>query len=137
VARLTPEVRALIDELLDDRPIPESLPRVMGLLDRFDLDSELGVLMAEAMLRATRDEHMLEAIGGVMGSWAELLEPRLRVAQSRGVVRTDVAPAAMARVIAAMLDGFLIQRMADPTLDAAHIADTLIQLLSPPGEETS
>jgi AcrR family transcriptional regulator len=135
VARMMPEVRALIDELLDDRPIPESLHRVMALMDRFDLGSELGVLMAEAMLQATRDERVAEAMGGVIGSWAELLEPRIAVAQERGVVRDDVHPASLARIIAAMLDGFLIQRMADPGLDADRAADTLIQLLSPAAKE--
>jgi AcrR family transcriptional regulator len=135
VARLTPEIRVLIDELLDERPMPESIHRVMGLLDRFDLDTEIGVLMAESMLRATRDEAMVEAMGAIVGSWAELLEPRLAVAQDRGVVRNDIDPARLALVVAAMLDGFLIQRMADPAIDATDTADTLIRMLSPVAKE--
>lgn len=135
VGRLTPEIRLLIDELLDDRPITESIHRVMGLLDRFDLGTELGVLMAESMVRATRDEAVAEAMAEVVGSWSELLEPRLRVAQERRVIRDDVDPASMALVLAAMLDGLLIQRMADPGIDPATTADTLIALLAPPGEE--
>lgn len=134
VGRLTPEVRLLIDELLDERPVTESIQRVMGLLDRFDLGTELGVLMAETMVRATRDEAVASAMAEVVGSWSELLEPRLRVAQERGVVRDDVDPASMALVLAAMLDGLLLQRMAVPGIDPVTTATTLNQLLAPPGE---
>ena len=135
VAGLEPDLRALIDELLDDRPIPESIHRVMGLVDRFDLGTEMGVLMAETLLQATRDAQVAEAMGGVVGSWAELLEPRLRLAQERAIVRADIGPGQLARVIAAMLDGFLIQRMADPGLDADQLADTLVLLITPPRKE--
>ena len=48
LARLMPEVQSLIEELLDERPLPESIYRVTALVDRFDLQTELGVLMAEA-----------------------------------------------------------------------------------------
>jgi AcrR family transcriptional regulator len=136
LARLEPEIQGLIDELLDDRPIPESIHRVMGLLDRFDLSSEAGVLMAEAMLQATRDQAVAAAMGGVIGSWAGMLEPRLKLAQGRGVIRADVDAAPLALLMAATLDGFLIQRMADPGIDATRTADTLIRLISP-AQETS
>jgi hypothetical protein len=72
----------------------------------------------------------------VMGSWGELLGPRLAVAQERGVVRGDIPAEQLTSVLAAFLDGFLIQRMADPGLDTGQAADTLIQLLSPAGGET-
>ena len=78
---------------------------------------------------------MTEALGGIMGSWSEMLDPRLRVAQERGVIRDDIPAEHLTPVIAAFLDGFLIQRMADPDFDATATADTLIQLLGPPGEE--
>ena len=71
-----------------------------------------------------------------MGSWSEMLGPRLQLAQERGVVRSDIPAERLTPVIASFLDGFLIQRMADPTLDANTTAETLIRLLSPPGEET-
>ncbi len=135
IGRLEPEVRGLIDELLDERPVTESIHRVMALLDRFELDTEVGVLMAEAMLQATRDDHVGRALGGLLGSWAGLLEPRLSIAQHRGVIRDDIAASHLALVMAATLDGFLIQRMADPGLGATEIADTLVQMLSPGQED--
>jgi AcrR family transcriptional regulator len=136
MARLMPEIHGLLEELLDERPLPESIHRVMGVIDRFRLDTEVGVLMAEALLQATRDPRVGEAMGGLMGSWAEMLDPRLKVAQERGVIRDDILPERLTPVIASFLDGFLIQRMADPDLDATTTADTLIELLSPPGGET-
>ena len=135
MARLMPALQGLIEELLDDRPLPESIHRVMRLIDRFDLHTENGVLMAEAMLQATRDPSVAEAMGGVMGSWGEMLGPRLVVAQERGVVRTDIPADRLTLMIASFLDGFLIQRMADPDFDAEIAADTLIRLLGSPGEE--
>ena len=136
MAKLMPEIHGLVEELLDDRPLPESIHRVTHLIDRFSIDSEAGVLMAEALLQATRDQAMTEAMTGIMGSWSEMLDPRLKVAQERGVIRSDIPAERLTPVIASFLDGFLIQRMADPSLDATATADTLVQLLSPPGEET-
>ena len=137
LAEIGPAIGELVDELLDDRPLPESIHKGMGLIDRFDLGTDTGVLMAEALLQATRDPSVAQDMAGVMGSWAEMLGPRLAVAQERGVVRRDIAAAQLTPVLAAFLDGFLIQRMADPGLDTSRTADTLIQLLSPTGEETS
>jgi AcrR family transcriptional regulator len=137
VARLMPAVQGLVDELLDDRPLPESIPRVMRLIDAFDLRTETGVLMAETMLQATRDRDVAEAMAGVMGAWGEMLGPRLRVAQERGVIRADIPAARLTSALASFLDGYLIQRMAEPHFDADAAADTLIALLGPPGEDPS
>jgi AcrR family transcriptional regulator len=136
LAELGPAIGELIDQLLDDRPVPESIHKVMGLVDRFDLGTDAGVLMAESLLQATRDPKMAQDMARVMGSWGELLGPRLAVAQERGVVRGDIPAEQLTSVLAAFLDGFLIQRMADPGLDTGQAADTLIQLLSPAGGET-
>ena len=136
MARLMPAIDGLIDELLDDRPLPESIHRVMRLIDHFDLRTENGVLMAEAILQATRDPSVTEAMAGIIGSWGEMLGPRLVVAQERGVVRDDIPAEQLTPVIASFLDGFLLQRMADPYLEAGEAADTLIALLSPSGEDT-
>lgn len=136
MARLIPAVEGLVEELLDERPLTESIDRVMGRIDHFGLETEDGVLMAEALLQATRDPMVTEAMAGVMGSWSEMLGPRLAVAQERGVVRGDIPAERLASVIASFLDGYLIQRMADPDLDATAAGDTLITLLSPPRGDT-
>jgi hypothetical protein len=88
-------------------------------------------------LQSSRDPSVAEAMAAIMGSWGEMLGPRLVVAQERGVVRDDIPAERLTPVIAAFLDGFLVQRMADPQLDATAAADTLIALLGPAGEDRS
>ena len=136
LARLAPVVEGLADELLDDGPFPEGIRRTMQLLDQFDLESETGVLRAEALLRATRDEQVAGAMAGFIGSWTEMLEPRLITAQERGVVRADIPADALARILAAVFDGYLIQRMADPATNTQLATTTIIALLAPTGEGT-
>jgi AcrR family transcriptional regulator len=135
MSRLLPAIQGLADELLDERPLPESIHRVMQVIDHFDLQTEIGVLMAEALLQATRDPSVAEAMGGVLGSWSEMLGPRLVVAQERGVVRADIPAERLTPLLAAFLDGLLIQRMADPDFDSAAAAETLIALLDPIAED--
>jgi AcrR family transcriptional regulator len=135
MARLMPAIQGLAEELLDERPLGESIHRVMRLIDGFDLGTETGVLMAEAMLQATRDPTVAEAMGGLMGSWGEMLGPRLMVAQERGVIRADIPAERLTKALASFLDGYLIQRMADPDFEAEVAAETLNALLEPPGEE--
>lgn len=132
LARIEPELTALLTELLDDRPFPEGLVSTMQLLDEFDLRSETGVLVAELLLRSTRDPAVAEAMGGELRSWRSLLEPRLRTAQERGSIRSDVSPASLALLIAAALDGLWLQRMAVPDAGLADAAATLTRLLAPP-----
>jgi AcrR family transcriptional regulator len=136
VARLMPAVQGLVDELLDDRPLPESIRRVTRLIDAFDLRTETGVLMAEALLQATRDREVAEAMAGVMGAWGEMLGPRLRAAQERGVIRADIPAERLTSALASFLDGYLIERMAEPDFDADAAAETLNALLAPRGEDT-
>ncbi len=137
LSRLQPVIQDLAAELLDDRPFPDGIVRTMQQLDQFDLESETGVLMAEALLKATRDERVAEAMSGVVGSWTEMLEPRVLTAQERGTIRADIPAGAIARVLAAVFDGYLIQRMADPTTDSAAAAATVIKMLAPMEEGTT
>ncbi|MEX1297218.1 MAG: TetR family transcriptional regulator C-terminal domain-containing protein, partial [Candidatus Limnocylindrales bacterium] len=116
-------------------PLPESMHRVMRHIDDFDLGTETGVLMAEALLQATRDPAVAGAMGGVMDSWSELLGPRIVKAQERGVVRSDIPAQHLAPLLASFLDGYLIQRMADPAFDPVVAADTLNALLAAPSED--
>lgn len=135
MVRLQPILQGFADELLDDRPFPDGIDRALHAVDGFELGSETGVLMAEALLQATRDEAIAGAMSSVMVSWADLLAPRIETAQRRGVVRDDLDAVALARLIAAVLDGYLIGRMADPTLDPGSMAATLNRLLAPTTED--
>jgi AcrR family transcriptional regulator len=134
VARLGPIIEAVAEELISERPFPEGVSRTMALLDRILLEPEPTVLMAEALLQATRDPAMTEALGQVLGSWAALLEPRIVIAQQRGTVRDDLAPSVLARLLAAIFDGLLLQRLADPGTDLTAAGQAINLLLTPPSE---
>jgi AcrR family transcriptional regulator len=135
LARLESELQSLVDELVDERPFADALLRTMQGLDRFALDTQAGILMAEVLLRSTRDPAVAEAMGDEVRTWRGLLEPRLVLAQARGTVRDDIDAASLAMVVAAALDGLLLQRMADPALDPAHAAAVLMRLIAPPSED--
>jgi len=134
LTRIRPELQAIVDELLDERPFPGGLGRTMALLGRFDLGSEAGILLAEALLRATRDRQVAEAMGGELRAWRTLIEPRIVTAQQRGTVRDDLAAGALAMIVAAVLDGFILQQMADPDADPATAATALARLVAPTAE---
>ena len=109
----------------------------MQLIDRFDLETETGVLMAEALLQATRDPSMTASDGrgrGLVERDCSALACWWRRSAAWSV--TTSPPSDLRRCSHRFLDGFLIQRMAEPDLDAETAAETLIALLSPPGEET-
>lgn len=137
LARLAPEVEELAEPLLTDGSFADVLHRVVERLDRFDLESEPGILFAEVFLRATRDEILAAALGDEIRAWRTLLEPRLLAAVERGEIRRDVDPGTLAVIIAATLDGLLLQRMADPDTDPTAVATALARLLAPVPEDGS
>ncbi len=89
-----------------------------------------GLLVAEVLLRATRDADLARAMGEGIRGYRLALEERLSAAAQRGEVRDDVQPDVIAMVIAATLDGLLLQRLADPHLDSAAVAAGLARLLA-------
>ena len=132
---LQPPIEAALAELMDDRPLPDSIAVVMQLIEHWCREAAVGVLMAEALVRATRDPSMAHSLGESMRSWADVLTPRLELAQARGVVRRDIAAPRMAMVLGAFLDGYYLQRLTAAPFDPAEFAETLIGFLRPPREE--
>jgi AcrR family transcriptional regulator len=132
---LQPPIEAALTELMDDRPLPDSIALVMQQIERWCREVSVGVLMAEALVRATRDPSMARSLGQSIRSWAEVFAPRLELAQARGVVRRDIAAPRMALVLGAFLDGYYLQRLTAAPFDPAEFAETLIGFLRPPQEE--
>jgi len=130
LGRLEPELAGALEPLTADRPVEDALREAVAGLDHFDLASQPGILMAEVLLRATRDPAVARAMGEQITTYRTDLERRLVSAAAAGEVRSDVRPDVMAMVITATLDGLLLQRMADPQLDPAAIAAGLARLLT-------
>ena len=134
LARLQPELGGLVEPLTEELPFGDALIATFQRVDGFDLDSEAGILLAEALLRATRDAVVAEAMAGEVRAWRHLVEPRIVRAQAEGEVRDDLAASTLAMIVAAALDGFVLQRMAERDGDETAVANGLVRLLAPIGE---
>jgi AcrR family transcriptional regulator len=130
MARLATELEAAMAPLTERRPLEETLRETVASLDRFDLASQPGVLIAEILLRTTRDPILADEMGASLRGFREALQARLEAAAAQGNVRTDVPPDVMAVIVAASLDGLLLQRMVDPQVDPAAVAAGLFRLLT-------
>jgi len=129
MARLEPELAAAMAPLTEDRRLEDALTEAVTGLDRFDLASQPGILAAEVLLRATRDQALAGTMGNAIRAFREALADRLRADAAQGEIRGDVSPEVMAVIIGATLDGLLLQRMADPEVDPAEVAAGLYRLL--------
>ena len=67
-------------------------------------------------------------------AWRHLVEPRIVMAQAEGQVRDDLGASTLAMIVAAALDGFVLQQMAERDADATAVANGLVRLLAPIGE---
>ena len=107
------ETGHLVFSTLHTNDAPQSMTRLMNMgVPGYNITSAINLVIAqrlvrtlhtcrkplelpaEALLQATRDPSVAQDMAGVMGSWAEMLGPRLAVAQERGVVRAAVAVSA-------------------------------------------
>ena len=82
----------------------------------------------------TRDGLVAEAMAGEIRAWRHLVEPRIVMAQAEGQVRDDLGASTLAMIVAAALDGFVLQQMAERDADATAVANGLVRLLAPIGE---
>jgi AcrR family transcriptional regulator len=134
-------IEGIVREALDaHRPVPElvrALPAAFLQLSRADDRMRLAVqAWGEALRNPTLAAAMQTGLGGVRGALAD----RVRLGQSEGAVAADVDPVAVAQVLLAVLQGFIVQRCWDPELDpemygraaAAVVAGALHQS-EPPG----
>jgi AcrR family transcriptional regulator len=106
----------------------EAVRVLVASLDEFTGSDQESVLFVETYLAATRDPHLREAVSGVIAEFRTQLAGRLG---EYGVA----APGATAAVLAAAVDGLVMQRALDPTLAAETIIPILTRLLTPEGEQ--
>jgi AcrR family transcriptional regulator len=108
------------------------IDEALAVVGAIDTSSQSGMLLAEAMLRATRDE-------GLRGTLAaELERARLTLAErvadgiADGEIRRGVAPGAVAALVVALLDGLFLHRLVSPGIDVGAIRAALGEMLAPP-----
>lgn len=130
MARMAPELTAAVGPLTGGGPLALALQEAVASLERFEPGSRSAVLMAEVLLRSTRDPVLADRMGGEIQAFRAALERRLEEASEAGEIRTDVPPRVLATIVGATLDGLLLQRMAEADVDPEDVASGLHRLLT-------
>jgi AcrR family transcriptional regulator len=130
MARMAPELADAVGPLTRSGPLPAALREAVASLERFEPGSRSAVLMAEVLLRSTRDPVLADRMGVEIQAFRSALERRLEGAAASGEVRTDVPPRVLATIVGATLDGLLLQRMAEADVDPEDVAGGLHRLLT-------
>jgi AcrR family transcriptional regulator len=126
------EIADAVAPMLAASSFEAGLDATLTAIGRFDPGSPSGVLLAEAMLRATRDPLVGESIAVELAGFRQMLTDRLRAARDAGEIRADLDPAATATALAALLDGLLLHRIADPAIDLGGLHAAIGTMLAPP-----
>ena len=130
MTRMAPELTAAVGPLTGGGPLASALQEAVASLERFEPGSRSAVLMAEVLLRSTRDPVLADRMGGEIQAFRAALERRLEEASEAGEIRTDVPPRVLATIVGATLDGLLLQRMAEADVDPEDVASGLHRLLT-------
>lgn len=94
----------------------------VGSLDSFTGDDPVSVLFVETYLAATRDQELRDAVAAVLADFREQFAGWFT---AHGVA----APEATAAVLAAAIDGLVMQRALNPTLTAEFVTPVLNRML--------
>lgn len=86
-------------------------------------------VLVESMSQGLRDNDLRAQTAAQFQTFRNLLADRLSEDQACGLVRADATPVALADLFAALIDGLLLHRLADPQFDAARPAIALAELL--------
>lgn len=100
----------------------EGLDLLLGSLDAYSGEDPTSVLFVETSLAAGRDEELRRALTRLLEDLRVLLTDWMR---SIGVADPD----STARVLAAAVDGIMLHRPLDPSLDAESVVPVLRRLL--------
>lgn len=130
ISRIGPELSAAVDPIAADGSLGDALAHSVAGLERFQPASETSTLMAEVLLRSTRDPELADLMGDVLRSFRAALARRLGDGATRGEVRDDIPPDVLATIVGAALDGLLLQQLAEPVARPDDLAVGLYRLVA-------
>lgn len=115
----------------------QSVDDLLGLIaaevgDPAKIDLTVSRLMLEAMREAERNPPLRERLGGMLGSYREVIVALVRRDQDRGALAAAPPAAGVATLLAAVGDGLLLHVLLDPEIDTAGAVEALRALLRPP-----
>lgn len=108
----------------------DSIHAILVWLDRYGQATPGSTILAEAMVKATRNRAFRKWATEASRRFRSIIEERLRVAREAGEIDSGQDLAATAVVLAAALDGLLFHRLVDPRLDVMQAAGPLEALVT-------
>jgi hypothetical protein len=106
-----------------------SLHAVLGWIERYGERTAGPTILAEAMVKATRDPSFRRWTKRASQRFRSVILERLEAARDAGELDPNQDLAAAAVLLAAALDGLLFHRLVDPTLDVMQTAAPLEAML--------
>jgi AcrR family transcriptional regulator len=105
------------------------LSQTVRELESADRPSPAAGVLAEILVRATRDPEMRTQVASMLRTFRELVRRRAERALAAGELPPTLDPTAVATILAALLDGLWLHRMADRDVDLDGAAAALAVLL--------
>lgn len=122
-----PFLAALIDD--DEPDVPAELRGMLDATIGMELDQPGAAVVIEAMLQAPRDPELAVQARTMLHKFRELVAERLTIGQASGQVRSGLDPAGAATLLVALLDGLLLHRLIEPSMDIAAVQAAFTRLL--------
>jgi AcrR family transcriptional regulator len=108
----------------------DSIRAILRWLDRYGRATPGSTILAEAMVKATRNKAFRKWATQASRRFRSIIEERLRAARQAGEIDPRVDLRATAVSLAAALDGLLFHRLVDPRLDVMQAAAPLEALVT-------
>lgn len=119
-----------LDAFQSGATLSDSIRAILVWLDRYGRDTPGSTILAEAMVKATRNKAFRKWATDASRRFRSIIEERLRVARDAGELDPKQDLGATAVVLAAALDGLLFHRLVDPRLDVMQAAAPLEALVT-------
>ena len=122
IVAISLEAMALVENVVRDglrsgRPLGPLIAELPSALLRQSRADDRVRLAVQAWGEALRNPDLAEAMQRGLGGVRRALADRVRAAQRDGIAPTQADPSEVARVLLAVVQGFILQRCIDPELD--------------------
>ena len=121
-------LEAPLDQLTGSEDVEGGIDRLLAVVQPYDGSDPTSLLFTEAVLAANRDDRLRRGLGEFVAEFRRRIGEWLR---SRG----HEDGAAAATVLAGALDGLILHRSLDPSLDLAACGEMLKKLCAPARRE--
>ena len=113
--------------------IRASIRAILRWVERHGEEAPGSTILAEAMVKATRNASFRRWATKASQRFRLIILDKLRAARDAGELDPELDLPAAATLLAAALDGLLLHRLVDPTLDVMRTAGPLEAMLIGPG----